>query len=137
MTREETAQLVAMMKAAWPNHPTPEPEAIVMAYWLGLDDVPTEAAMAAFRAHLRDAQRGRFFPTVAELRAARPLSAAPALPPGNPIDRPLMRYRRFDGDLDDYVELEEPEPWTREHLAESRREMHRAWVAEQGRFSPT
>lgn len=46
-----------------------------------------------------------------------------------------MRLRRFDADLDDFIELETPEPWTPEMQTESRREMHRAWLAEQARGS--
>lgn len=125
MTREETAQLVAMMKAAWPNHPTPEPEAVVAAYWIGLDDVPADAATASFRRHLKDPQRGRFFPTVADLRGGLPVSPALALPKGKPTDEPRRwLYRVWDCDLDDYRELVEAvpdtDPWYAVELAASR-----------------
>lgn len=110
MNREETAQLLAMMKSVWPNHPTPEPEAMVTAYWMGLDDVSADSVTHAFRAHLKDPQRGRYFPTVADLRAAMPPAPlAPALPVGRQEPRPMRTlYRVFDADLNDYVELDEP-----------------------------
>lgn len=46
-----------------------------------------------------------------------------------------MRFRRFDGDLDDFVELKNPIPWTPDLLTELKGEMHRAWLNEQARAS--
>jgi hypothetical protein len=65
MTREETARVLAVMMAKWPNHPIPNPEATAAAYHLALEDVPYDAAMAAAAAWMK---RSRFFPAACELR---------------------------------------------------------------------
>lgn len=65
MTREETARVLAVLMAKWPNHPVPNPEATAAAYHLALDDVPYDAAMAAAAAWMK---RSRFFPAACELR---------------------------------------------------------------------
>lgn len=65
MTVEETARLLAVLMAKWPNHPIPSPAATAAAYHLALDDLPYEAAMAAARLWMR---RSRFFPAACELR---------------------------------------------------------------------
>lgn len=113
MTREQTAKLLAMAKAMWPDHPTPDPEAMTTAYWMGLEDVSADAAAHAFKTHLKDPQRGRFFPKVADLRAALPpMPMVPQLPSGErreAADRFIFRI--YDADLDDYVELPEPVPF--------------------------
>lgn len=113
MTREQTAKLLAMAKAMWPDHPTPEPEAMTTAYWMGLEDISADAAAIAFKTHLKDPQRGRFFPKVADLRAALPpMPMVPQLPSGEQA-QPRQRYiyRIYDADLDDYVDLPEPVPF--------------------------
>lgn len=121
MTREETAQLLAMMKAVWPNHPMPEPDAMVMAYWMGLDDVSADVVAIAFKAHLKDPQRGRFFPTVADLRAGLPtMPMRNALPAGTQAAQPTRHiFRVFDSDADDYVDLPVPIPDTSDEYAEA------------------
>jgi hypothetical protein len=65
MDKNETARLLSVLQAAWPNYAAPNPDATVAAYQLGLDDVPYEAAMAAAREWIKT---GRFFPTASELR---------------------------------------------------------------------
>jgi hypothetical protein len=65
MTYEETARVVAVLMAHWPNHPIPNPDATIAAYQLGLSDVPYQLGMAAAEKAIRTS---RFFPTVAELR---------------------------------------------------------------------
>lgn len=65
MNIEETARVVAVLMAHWPNHPIPSPDATIAAYQLGLSDVPYEIGTAAAERAIRTA---RFFPTVAELR---------------------------------------------------------------------
>jgi hypothetical protein len=46
-----------------------------------------------------------------------------------------MRFCRFDAEIDDFIDLEKPEPWTPEMLTELKAEMHRAWLNEQARAS--
>lgn len=65
MNRDETSRVLAVLTAHWPNYQMPNPEGTLMAYQLGLDDVPYDAAMQAAAKAIKTA---RFFPTVAELR---------------------------------------------------------------------
>ena len=65
MTREEAGRLVAVFKAAWPNHPVPNAEALVTAWEIALADVPYGMAQQAAAMYLRE---GRFFPAPAEIR---------------------------------------------------------------------
>jgi len=216
MTTEETARVVAVLMAQWPNHPVPNPDATVASYRLALDDVPFEAAMTAAAAWMK---RSRFFPAACELRelaiAARwdlptaedawrevraglaaggiygepvwsclPLHRAIRAigwrtlclsPEGDPavLDRFARTYRTYreraireadvaalwsgaevprlergepiDATATDAERAEDasrrqtpavpsvPEPWRPEMREESRREMHRAWLAERER----
>lgn len=66
MTTEETGQLLAVFKAMYPTHPVPNPEAMVTAYQMALDDLPAEAVTVAAREWMRT---GVFFPKPAELRS--------------------------------------------------------------------
>ena len=47
MTREETAKLLAVMKAAWPRTKIEDPDAMVSAYALGLRNVDYDDAEQA------------------------------------------------------------------------------------------
>jgi len=76
MTREETAKLIAMLKAIWPNHPIHNAEALIAAYHLVWADIPYDAGLAAVTQY---AASERYFPSPAEIRelAAQHLGVAP------------------------------------------------------------
>jgi hypothetical protein len=63
MNATEAEQLVGILEAAYPNHPTKP--ATASGYFLGLRDLPFVTVMAAAEEVMRTS---RFFPTVAEIR---------------------------------------------------------------------
>ena len=65
MTNSQAAQLVSILIATWPNHPVPDPHALVKSWELALHDVEMHDAERALQQYL---ETGRFFPAPAEIR---------------------------------------------------------------------
>ncbi len=66
MTNTQAAQLVSILIATWPNHPVPDPHALVRSWELALHDVEMQDAEHALQQYL---ETGKFFPAPAEIRA--------------------------------------------------------------------
>ena len=73
---------------------TPEDVALCRRGWADfLDDVPDDALRDALRAHVRDPERGRWWPTPADLLARVPRAETPTATPEQLWDRILERVR--------------------------------------------
>lgn len=93
MTIQETAAMLAILMAKWPNYPIPNPEATAAAYQMALADVPYDAAMIAAG---RLMQQGKFFPVACEIRELA-VTAVTALPSAEEAWREILGALRNGG----------------------------------------
>ena len=66
MTRHEINQLLTLLIATYPNHPVPDPDALVLSWEIGVGDLPYGAVKEAVVAWVRSSER--FFPTSGQIR---------------------------------------------------------------------
>lgn len=65
MNRKEAAQILAVVRTAYPNTKIEDAGAMVQAWVMGLGDYSASSVMKAARLHMATA---KFFPTIAEIR---------------------------------------------------------------------
>ena len=65
MNKKETAQILAIVRTAYPNTKIENAAATVEAWYMGLGDYSASSVMKAARLHMATK---RFFPTIAEIR---------------------------------------------------------------------
>lgn len=94
MTRDETANMLEVLVAAFPDRAAQfsDAEATTTAYHMGLDDVPYELAQQAVRHLIRNA---RFFPRPAEVREAALKLARPIPAPQEAWQVVMAEMRRI------------------------------------------
>lgn len=102
MTNTQAAQIVSILIATWPNHPVPDPHALVKSWELALRDVEMQAAEQALQQYL---ETGKFFPAPAEIRAIV-RSTQPTLDSGHYGRYAQLRRQYQTGTLNDQEERE-------------------------------
>lgn len=92
MTRQECARLLAIAAAGY-DQPVGDPDSLVAAWHMVLDDVPPDAAATALKEHMRE---NKWFPKPAEIRQ-RVVAHTGAIPDPNDAWSIVQRHIKETG----------------------------------------